>query len=46
MDNLRNHLHVRFYNPVAQCLGRVVHDLAIGGIERAPTVRVPPRTTP
>ena len=41
-----NHLHVRFYNPVAQHRGRVVHDLVARGVPRAPLVVVPPRRLP
>lgn len=42
----RNHLHVRFYNPVAQRHGRAVHDLVIRGVERGPAINVPKRCLP
>jgi murein endopeptidase len=41
-----NHLHVRFYNPQAQRIGRVVHDLVAHGVERAPPAVVPLRCLP
>ncbi len=42
----QNHLHVRFYNPVAQARGRVVHDLLAQGIPRPPEAPVPARRLP
>lgn len=42
----RNHLHLRFYNPQAQRIGRVVHDLMEKGIAPGPMVVVPERLLP
>ena len=42
----RNHLHVRFYSPVAQRVGRAVHDLVARGVKRAPPMEIPLRCLP
>jgi penicillin-insensitive murein endopeptidase len=41
-----NHMHVRFYNPVAQRIAGVVHDVVARGIPRPVPVRVPNRAVP
>jgi murein endopeptidase len=41
-----NHMHVRFYNPVAQSLGRAVTDLLARGIAPDPPVAIPDRRLP
>ena len=41
-----NHMHIRFYNPVAQRTGRLVHDIVAKGIDPGPPVGVPSRRVP